>query len=88
MGLSWGLSWPHVGLKLIYAGGEQCGKTQCFELFSKLSAQQEEAQIGFMLGCKLAYFGAKLASCWFILGAEKCGKTQCFELFSKLWLVA
>ena len=38
MGPSWGLSWPHVGLKLIYAGGETCRKTQCFELFSKLSA--------------------------------------------------
>ena len=40
MGLSWGLSWPHVGLKLIYAGGEKCGKTLCFELFSKLSARR------------------------------------------------
>ena len=59
MGLSWGLSWPHVGLKLTYAGGEKCRtkKHGVLNYFRNL-AQQEEAQIGLMLGCKLAYFEA------------------------------
>ena len=87
MGLSWGLSWPHVGLKLIYAGGEKCGKTRCFELFSKLSAIRGGLNWPHVGGVNWLTLRPKLASCWFILGAEKCGKTQCFELFSKLWLV-
>jgi hypothetical protein len=87
VGPSWGLSWPHVGLKLIYAGGEKCRKTPCFELFSKLSARRGGLNWPHVGGVNWLTLRPKLASCWFILGAEKCGKTQCFELFSKLWLV-
>ena len=87
MGPSWGLSSPHVGVKLIYAGGETCRKTRCFELFSKLSARRGGLNWPHVGGVNWLTLRPKLASCWFILEAEKCGKTQCFELFSKLWLV-
>ena len=87
MGPSWGLSSLHVGLKLIYAGGEKCRKTRCFELFSKLSARRGGLNWPHVGGVNWLTLRLKLASCWFLLGAEKRGKTLCFELFSKLWLV-
>ena len=79
MGLSWGLSWPHVGLKLIYAGGEKCGKTLRFELFSKLSAIRGGLNWPHVGGVNWLTLRPKLASCWFTLEAEKCRKTPCFE---------
>ena len=76
MRLSWGLSWPHVGLKLIYAGGEKCRKTQCFELISKLSARRGGLNWPHVGGANGLALRPKLASCWFILEANKCRKTQ------------
>ena len=79
MGLSWGLSWPHVGLKLIYAGGEKCRKTMCVELFSKLIAIRGGLNWPHVGGVNWLTLGPRLASCRFILEAEKCRKTWCFE---------
>ena len=69
MGLSWGLSWPHVGLNLIYAGGEKSRKTMCFELFSKLSAIRGGLNWPHVGGGNWLTLGPKLASCWFMLEA-------------------
>ena len=79
MGLSWGLSWPHVGLKLIYAGGEKCRKTVCFELCSKLSAIRGGLNWLHVGGVNWLTLRPKLASCWFTQEAKKCRKTFCFE---------
>ena len=79
MGLSWGLSWLHVGLKLIYAGGEQCRKAQCFELFSKLSAIRGGLNWLHVGGVNWLTLRPRLAPCWFMLEAKHTEKTWCFE---------
>ena len=78
MGLSWGLSWPHAGLKLIYAGGEKCRKTQCFELISKLSAIRGGLNWPHVWGANWLSSRPKLVPCWILLEAE----LYSFECFS------
>ena len=81
MGPSWGLSSPHVGLKLIDAGGEKCRKTQCFELFSKLSARRGGLNWLHVGGVNWLTLRPKLASCWFLLGAENVEKHSVLNYF-------
>ena len=77
MGLSWGLSWPHVGLKLIYAGGEKYRKTWCFELFSKLSAIRGGLNWPHVGGVNWLSLRPRLASCLQHTDPDTCVHAQC-----------